>query len=174
MGQSCLPVKLQPPKQKATKVRHHDPKDDMKEQEKVLKSRLEHNAAVDYAIKKNNQKENYFVIELLLSCKNLPDFKVTERASTFAVLLVDINSLDDHDKIVIGGVQEEHKDRYEDSDGDEESKIIETARTEDYVSEWTEKMITEVQSQDEHPIYFNSFTFSSSNMHNMKFKVQIF
>ena len=54
MGQSCLPVKLQPPKQKATKVRHHDPKDDMKEQETVLKSRLEHNAAVDYAIKKNN------------------------------------------------------------------------------------------------------------------------
>ena len=115
MGQSCLPVKLQPPKQKPTKVRHHDPKDDdLKEHEKMLKSRLEHNAAVDYAIKKNNQKENYFVIELLLSCKNLPDFKVNERASTFAVLLVDINSLDDHDKIVIGGVQEEQKDVYED------------------------------------------------------------
>lgn len=69
-----------------------------------MKSQLEHSSAVDYAMKKNSQKENYFVMELLLSCKNLPDFSVTERASTFAVLSVDVNSLDHHDKIVIGGV----------------------------------------------------------------------
>jgi hypothetical protein len=45
---------------------------------------------------------------------------VNERASTFAVLFVDINSLDDHDRIVIGGVQEEQKDVYEDSAAQEE------------------------------------------------------
>jgi hypothetical protein len=45
---------------------------------------------------------------------------VNERASTFAVLLVDINSLDDHDRIVIGGVQEEQKDVYEDTIAQEE------------------------------------------------------
>jgi hypothetical protein len=109
-----------------------------------------------------------------LQCKNLPDFSVTERASTFALLSVDINSLDDHDKIVIGGVQEEQKDRYEDSEGSEESKILDSVRTVDQVPVWTEKMRTEIQSEEENPIYFNSFTFSSSNMAVMRFRVQIY
>ena len=70
---------------------------------------------------------------------------VTERASTFAVLSVDINSLDDHDKIVIGEVQEEQKDRYEDSDEEEQKTVMnDSVRTEEYVSEWKEKMRTEI------------------------------
>jgi len=47
-------------------------------------------------------------------------------------------------------------------------------RTEDYVSEWKEKMRTEIQTEEENPIYFNSFTFSSSNMALMKYKVQVY
>ena len=70
---------------------------------------------------------------------------MTERASTFAVLSVDINSLDDHDKIVIGEVQEEQKDRYEDSDEEEQKTVMnDSVRTEEYVSEWKEKMRTEI------------------------------
>jgi hypothetical protein len=90
------------------------------------------------------------------------------------LLSVDINSLDDHDKIVIGGVQEEQKDRYEDSEGSEESKILDSVRTVDQIPVWTEKMRTEIQSEEENPIYFNSFTFSSSNMAVMRFRVQIY
>ena len=70
---------------------------------------------------------------------------MTERASTFAVLSVDINSLDDHDKSVIGEVQEEQKDRYEDSDEEEQKTVMnDSVRTEEYVSEWKEKMRTEI------------------------------
>ena len=63
-----------------------------------------------------------------------------ERASTFAVISVDINSLDEHDKIVIGGVQEAEVDRYE----DEGEKSIDSVRTEDYVPDWVVKRISEV------------------------------
>jgi len=35
-------------------VKHLDPKDDLKEKEKIFKANMEHNAAVDYAIKKSN------------------------------------------------------------------------------------------------------------------------
>ena len=63
-----------------------------------------------------------------------------ERASTFAVLSVDVNSLDDHDKKVIGGVQDEDLDRYE----DEEVKDEVSVATEDYVADWFLKRVTEV------------------------------
>jgi len=53
MGQSCLPVKLQGKKDNRSKIRHYDPKED-KDFEKNLNSKVEHNAAVDYAMKKNN------------------------------------------------------------------------------------------------------------------------
>jgi hypothetical protein len=58
-----------------------------------------------------------------------------DKASTFAVISVDINSLDDHDKIVIGGVQEKEVDRYEDEGEVQEVSVA----TEDYVSEWVIK-----------------------------------
>lgn len=63
-----------------------------------------------------------------------------ERASTFAVLHVDVNSLDDHDKKVIGGVQDEELDYYE----NEEEKEDESILSEDYVADWFLKKVTEV------------------------------
>ena len=135
-----------------------------------MSSNLEHNSAVDYAIRKSSQRENYFVIELIVSCNNLPDYSSMERASTFAVISVDINSLDDHDKIVIGGVQEEEADRYE----DEGDVSVESIRTEDYVSDWVVKRITEVQADETNPIYQQTFSFSSQNQAVMRFKVAIY
>ena len=51
-----------------------------------------------------------------------------------------MNSLDDHDKKVIGGVQDEDLDRYE----DEEVKDEVSVATEDYVADWFLKRVTEV------------------------------
>ena len=87
----------------------------------------------------------------------MPNVSHRERASTFAILEVDINSLDDHDKIVIGGVQEEELDRYENVS--EES--YQSVRTEDYVSEWVVKRTTEIQNDETDPIYKNTFIFNS-------------
>ena len=131
---------------------------------------LNHNAAVDYAIRKSTQRENYFVLELMVSCQRLPGPTNMDKASTFAVISVDINSLDDHDKIVIGGVQEEEVDRYEDEGEVQEVSVA----TEDYVSEWVIKQVTEVQSDESDPIYQATFTFNSQNQAAMKFKIQIY
>lgn len=42
-------------------------------------------------------------MEIMTSAQNLPFANFFEMASTFAVVSVDLNSLDDHDKIEIGG-----------------------------------------------------------------------
>jgi hypothetical protein len=138
MGQSCLPTRLQKDKDMRLKVRHHD--HDLEADRNKMGTELEHNAAVDYAIRKSSQRENYFVIELMISCQNLPDYSRMERASTFAVLHVDVNSLDDHDKKVIGGVQDEELDCY----ANEEEKEDESILSEDYVADWFLKKVTEV------------------------------
>ena len=75
------------------------------------------------------------------------------------MILVDINSLDDHDKRVIGGVQEEELDRYFDL-GDKQDESV---NTEDYVSEWAIVRVTEVQPDEANPIYRATFTFNSQN-----------
>lgn len=66
MGQSCLPTRLQKDKDMRLKVRHHE--HDLEADRKELGNALEHNAAVDYAIRKSSQRENYFVVELMISC----------------------------------------------------------------------------------------------------------
>ena len=81
---------------------------------------MEHNAAVDYAIRKNKQRETYFVMELMFSAQNVPDRSLVQKASTFAVLYIDLNSLDAHDKVEIGGITEEEFDRYEDQSNEAE------------------------------------------------------
>lgn len=111
----------------------------------------------------------------MIACNNIPDFSVTEKASTFAVLSVDVNSLDEHDKIVIGGIQEEVKDRYDDSsDEEKEEEKIDTVRTEDRPAIWTEKLVTSIEVEEQNPMYKESFTFNSGNMAQMKYKIQIF
>ena len=74
---------------------------------------LEQDAAIDYALRKSKQRENYFVMEVMMSCQNLPFKHFFEKAATFAVMSVDIHSLDDHDKIEIGNFKEVEKNIYE-------------------------------------------------------------
>jgi hypothetical protein len=93
----------------------------------------------------------------MISCNNLPNVSAIERASSFAVLSVDVNSLDDHDKFVIGGVQEEELDRYE----DEEEQSEDTVRSEDYIPDWVVKKVTEVQTEETNPIYSQTYSFNS-------------
>ena len=77
-----------------------DDKDEMQDE-------VDHNAAVDYALKKNNQRTSASVHEIILSASNLPDQDIIgTRSQTFAVMYFDLNTLDDHDKKVMGGLTE--------------------------------------------------------------------
>jgi hypothetical protein len=73
MGSVCQPQKILKNVDKRNKVRHYTAKElaDKTDKKKIGAS-LEHNAAVDYAIRKAAQRENYFVLELQISCENLP------------------------------------------------------------------------------------------------------
>ena len=59
-------------------------------------------------------------MEIMISVQNLPFPNYFDLATTFAVMSVDLNSLDDHDKIEIGEVVEKELNRYEDVKVNEE------------------------------------------------------
>jgi hypothetical protein len=153
---------------KRAKIKHYDQNVDRERKE--MGNNLEHNAAVDYAIRKSAQRENYFVLELQIQCNDLPNVSKMERATTFAVLYVDINSLDDHDKIVIGGVEDEELNCYEEKSEESKNSI----NTEDYKPHWQQKKITEYQVEETNPIYELTYSFNSQNSAAMRFKVEIY
>ncbi len=82
-------------------------------------------------------------------------------ATTFAVISVDLNSLDDHDKIEIGNVVEKELNRYVDVLEKEEKQP--EFGDDDYQSVWVQKIITEVKKSDSNPIFDKTFTFNSMN-----------
>ena len=106
-----------------------------------------------------------------MSVQNLPFANYFDLATTFAVMSVDLNCLDDHDKIEIGNVVEEQLNIYKDTG----EKVRQLEWGDDgYVSSWVQKMITEVRKFDSNPIYDKTFTFNSSNQLNFRFKIDIY
>ena len=60
---------------------------------------VDHNAAVDYALKKNRHRENHSVHEVMLSCHNLPATDIIgSKPPMFVIMYFDLNTLADHDK----------------------------------------------------------------------------
>lgn len=167
MGQ-CLPAQLKKTGDRRAKVRHLD-------EDKLAQDHgdeLEHDAAIDYALRKNKQRENYFVMEIMISVQNLPFANYFDLATTFAVISVDLNSLDDHDKIEIGNVVEKELNRYLDVLQKEEKQP--EFGDDDYKSVWVQKIITEVKKSDSNPIFDKTFTFNSMNQMKFRFKIDIY
>ena len=72
-----------------------------------LQDQVDHNAAVDYALKKNRHRENHSVHEMMLSCHNLPPTDIMgSKPPIFVIMYFDMHTLDDHDKQQMGGLTE--------------------------------------------------------------------
>ena len=67
----------------------------------------DNDAAVNYALRRNRsgQRENHTIKELMISASGLPNI-ISGRPNSFAVLYVNLHSLDEHDKKALGGLTE--------------------------------------------------------------------
>ena len=67
----------------------------------------DNDAAVNYALKRNrtSMRENHKIKEMLISASSLPN-ALGSRPNTFAILYVNLHSLDQHDKHHVGGLSE--------------------------------------------------------------------
>jgi len=88
----------------------------------------DNDAAVNYALKRNRNamKENHSIKELMFSAQDLPN-TIKGRPDTFAVLYVNLHSLDDHDLKEIAGLTEREvrdlrDEVFSDEEGEEEIK----------------------------------------------------
>ena len=82
----------------------------------------DNDAAINYALKRNrnSMKENHTIKELMFSAQDLPN-TIQGRPDTFAVLYVNLHSLEDHDlKEITGLTEREVRDLKEEVFSDDE------------------------------------------------------
>ncbi|CDW86667.1 copine-4 [Stylonychia lemnae] len=109
------------------------------------------NAALDVALK-NNKKAKIAHVELIPSCKNLPNLDTFSSVNPVAILYIC--------KLSAQRAQKQSQLQKEE---------------EEYLEfDWEEKARTEIRRSDPNPIFINSFTFQAINNEKLIVKVSIF
>lgn len=88
----------------------------------------DNDAAVNYALRRNRggQRENHTIKELMLSASALPNI-IGGRPNSFAVLYLNLHSLDEHDKRALGNLTEReifelNGEEYKDDESEDEEE----------------------------------------------------